>query len=302
MKNYKAQRAKTGKIIAEMLKENTGIAMMDSGGDDGRAWQWRQKIENFDNLPYSKVEFSTYGNDDDRKMCVEYSKEIYHFLVENCEYDPQWDKLFQKFCKKNKEDKDLSGIEMFLEKDNLFQYLSNKSKLSAFEAEVFGELESNEETLKPPYFANDPFTENSYNFETVINGTIQWGQFEYKNNNYVILQIHGGADVRGGYTNAKVFCLNEPESFVSSIRDGNIYAGDDFRWFTDDGCNWYSESIDDNVHDSSNFPNLEELPFTEVFSEPGRLEELEKLKGQQHLIIFNKQAWYAYNGEKIIAS
>ena len=34
---------KTQKAIYKMLTENTGVAMCDSGGDDGRHWQRNQK-------------------------------------------------------------------------------------------------------------------------------------------------------------------------------------------------------------------------------------------------------------------
>lgn len=44
----KTKHTKTEKVLIAMLKENTGIALMDSGGDSGRHWQ-RNQGRDFDN-------------------------------------------------------------------------------------------------------------------------------------------------------------------------------------------------------------------------------------------------------------
>jgi hypothetical protein len=46
---------------------------------------------------------------------------------------------------------------------------------------------------------------NSYNYDCLLSQTIQGNYFEYEGEVYLMLQIHGGCDVRGGYTAPKIF-------------------------------------------------------------------------------------------------
>jgi hypothetical protein len=49
---------------------------------------------------------------------------------------------------------------------------------------------------------------NTYNFENwLVNQTLQGSFFGLGKKTYLIVQVHGGADVRGGYTSPKVFQL-----------------------------------------------------------------------------------------------
>jgi len=50
---------------------------------------------------------------------------------------------------------------------------------------------------------------NSYNGECLLSQTIQGDFFEHEDHTYLMLQIHGGADVRGGYTAPKIFSVYE---------------------------------------------------------------------------------------------
>lgn len=46
---------------------------------------------------------------------------------------------------------------------------------------------------------------NSYNDETLLDQVVQWVEFDYRDEHYILLQVHGGADVRGGYTKPRAF-------------------------------------------------------------------------------------------------
>ena len=65
-------------IKYEMLTENTGIHMLDSGGKEVRAWQRNQKrsLKDFQNDKYISYE-------DDYP-----TKSLFHHLTESCEYLP----------------------------------------------------------------------------------------------------------------------------------------------------------------------------------------------------------------------
>lgn len=96
---------------------------------------------------------------------------------------------------------------------------------------------------------------NTYNGECALSQTLQFREFYLENRAYVALQIHGGADVRGGYTAPYIFECND-ESFYSyndmvitggvakikgQIRtDGSVQGYDErHEWTTDDGYHWY---------------------------------------------------------------
>jgi hypothetical protein len=51
---------------------------------------------------------------------------------------------------------------------------------------------------------------NTYNWESDLSQTIQYNYLELQGDCYVLLQIHNGADVRGGYTKTKLFKCEEP--------------------------------------------------------------------------------------------
>ena len=80
---------KTEKIIYQMLIENTGIHMCDSGGKDGRGWQRNQKksLKDFKNEPVIK-------KDDDLII-----KSLFHHLNESCVYLPDQTKLLETYNK-----------------------------------------------------------------------------------------------------------------------------------------------------------------------------------------------------------
>ena len=52
---------KTEKVIHDMLLENTGMAMMDSGGDSGRNWQHNQTIVDFRKIPELHLTFEVFN-------------------------------------------------------------------------------------------------------------------------------------------------------------------------------------------------------------------------------------------------
>ena len=49
---------------------------------------------------------------------------------------------------------------------------------------------------------------NTYNHESNLSQVLQFTAIKLLGEHYVILQIHGGCDVRGGYTDARLFKLD----------------------------------------------------------------------------------------------
>ena len=205
---------KTQKIIKTMLKENTGKHFLDSGGENGRQWQ-RNKGRKFDKDPRASVEFSIYQwKEDPPKAEINVTRSLYHFLCENLEFDPAMDRRFQNFQRKHNEDSDFENMAAFV------TTLEGATGL---------------------YGEGDPITENSYNGESNLSQVIQFTYFEFDNQGYCILQIHGGADVRGGYTTPKVFRCDIGNGFLH-FSEAQISCTNGHNWSTDDNYHWYQNA------------------------------------------------------------
>lgn len=186
--------------ISKILKENTGMHMLDSGGSDGRRWQRNQSI-NFDKEPSAKLDFHVYK---DGSLEIIPSINVYHFLcnvLEINETSKKLEKDFYKFAKKNDD-----------------YYLDNMEEF----CKILG--------------VEDHEVINTYNFDNNLDTVLQYatinmdhGDALYSDHIYILLQVHLGADVRGGYT--KPYCFHVPslEKFILGIDDLYTNAGIDFH-------------------------------------------------------------------------
>jgi hypothetical protein len=217
---------KTAEIISEMLKENTGRHFLDSGDYYGRHWQ-RNQDRVFENEPAAWLEFSTYG---DGKCSIEYTKNVYHFLVEHLEFDPDMQRKFDTFAESRPDD---TWMEL---RDAFPAYLESRG------VEIGG-----------PYWASGPETINTGNHESLLSQVLLYVVFTADDEEYVLLQIHGGADIRGGYTAPKAFRVDSEQ--LISHNDGWIGVDtpstykDMPYWYTDDGYHWYDDQGGPNLED-----------------------------------------------------
>ena len=165
---------KTEQVIFDMLTENTGKHMLDSGGDSGRMWQRNQQktLEDFKNEPYCKID-SKYGDS---------SISLFHYMNQYLDFDEELTKHFEEFATQLPDEPWLSVIEEWLD---------------ALGIECEGE-----------FYSDARWNFNTYNFDLWwVNQTLQGSFFGMNGKEFLIVQVHGGADVRGGYTKPKVFCL-----------------------------------------------------------------------------------------------
>jgi len=157
----------TNEVLISMLTENTGRHMLDSGGAYGRNWERNQEVD-FVNSP--DVTVNCYRGE----INVVYN--VYHWLMEKVEYCEELQKEFDDFV---------------TTKD------SNLHWLGCMEA--FGDYIKNhpEHDANGIYGDGDPFIVNTYNGEDLLSQVLQYTYFELDGEGYVILQVHGGCDVRG---------------------------------------------------------------------------------------------------------
>ncbi len=88
------------------------------------------------------------------------------------------------------------------------------------------------------------YGENSYNRNSMLSQVIQYTVMESPEGDfYVILQIHNSCDVRGGYTQPRVFALKCIDDEYDLLRDQYMNARCRCMEVTSDDCgyHWYDE-------------------------------------------------------------
>lgn len=176
----KNQPTKVQKLIYSMLTENTGGHFLDSGDAYGRHWERNQKKSINDFMNEDAVIY--YIDTESKHPYIERTVSVFHYLS-NLELD----EICDKFNKANSDTKDWDG-------------------------ELYGVSAKGEGVLKN-YGIEVDRQWNTYNGDSDLSQTLQGanlkifvdGQFE----DYILVQVHNGCDVRGGYTDAKLFKMND---------------------------------------------------------------------------------------------
>jgi hypothetical protein len=226
----------TERKIASMLQENTGRHMLDSGGAYGRNWEHNQGRD------FSKEDPCTL----DGRCGLEVTHNLYHWLSERLDYNPDLQRQFTRFCNReeNREDSWFANLDAFMEE---------RQARAKRRGEDFGGI----------YGEGDPVVVNTYNHESLLSQVIQYVYWEDNSGGHVFLMIHGGCDVRGGYTKpvafdvdgnlgeltifddarAGIYCRNEKAVADQLCLDGSVTSGScEASWYTDDGYHWYASN------------------------------------------------------------
>lgn len=179
---------KTEAVILEMLTENTGRSMLDSGDAYGRKWQQNQAlgVEALAKMP--AVRFS------DGSPVLD----MFSFLNEHLEYAAVLDSAWSEFDTARPDGSWLGNLEEFFD------------------------------TLGVPvdgdFYSDARYEINTYNMEyCLLAQTIQFSFFGFGGNDFIALQIHGGCDVRGGYTKPRIFEIKTSrEDFYLSTESARV--------------------------------------------------------------------------------
>ncbi len=188
------RRPTTPAVLAAMLTENTGRALCDSGGENGRMWQRNQGVD-FEALPAVNFEVHVLTcADGSVRMGFDITLNVYHWLKERLTFDRKINGLYERFAKKRRKD----DYELEIMREFPLHLRESGMHVTGLYGDEVREFAA----------------ENTYNHEDALSQTLQFVYFEVDGTPYVALQIHGGADVRGGYTQAKVFSLDDdPATF-----------------------------------------------------------------------------------------
>ena len=206
----------TEEILLEMLTENTGRHMLDSGGDSGRHWQRNQAltVEALKNEPATVLDVK-YGDA---------TLSLFHHLSEKLTYSPEWTEEFNDWAG----NRDVSWLELM-------------------------------ETFPQSMGWRRLFTENSYNRESLLSQVIQYTVYDTGSEILVALQVHGGADVRGGYTRPRIFSVDSEYELV--MENASIYCSGDA--VDSDGPHSFDWNGGEWLHDGSYSPEYSPYAMTQ---------------------------------------
>ena len=213
------------KVIAEMLTEDTGINMLDSGGAAGRGWQQRQGR---DFKKEDAVIVETYESGDEVTIYFN----LFHYLTTYLELDENCKKLQKRF-------------------DKFARSPAQEDEPWLVSMEAFGN-KVNEEPSMFEYIG----TVNTYNYDNILSGVIQYESFIYDGNQYILMQTHNGADIRGGYSNPRVFKVAESDYFIIAQNSVSAWT-DSYTWDSDDGGSYWQTGYTSSGEEFEDVPELE---------------------------------------------
>jgi len=175
--NYKITTSNVNELVYSMLTENTGTHFLDSGGTNGRMWQRNESkcLQDFEDEQPETYQYDAKYNEIYRSVSV------YHYLTHNLEIN---DICFE-FNALNTEPKD---------------WLADNPDVF-----IYGVSFAAWEYLTEFYDVEVQRSWNTYNGESDLSQILQGANLIINDEHYILIQIHGGADARGGYTDAKLF-------------------------------------------------------------------------------------------------
>lgn len=215
----------TKDIIRTMMITNTGKHFLDSGGDNGRMWQ-RNQVKDKLLESTNKSWDDTPAVSIDGRWGIEVTISLYHFLNHYLTYEPDITEKLLRYIEEH-DYYDMEGMEEFAK-----DYEAGTAK---------------------SWLGGDIQAGNTYNDASLLSQVFQYVDWVEPNTEqaFIAIQIHNGADVRGGYTRPVVFSYKEwdvydffswPYAYISCDNC-------DAQWYTDDAYNWYTDSADVLLHE-----------------------------------------------------
>lgn len=252
----------TKAVLAAMFTENTGRAMCDSGDYYGRSWQQNQgkTVADFEKEPEAKLHVSLYRHSEPPKAELLVTVSAYHFLKDRLSFEEWLQRAFDAYVAGTEaEDDAQNAIRPYsapdrswftLARDFIHEYLPTQHLVweqgyrLATPEEILatwgpGEDEDAEWQLnelrrdlvrakvRGPFGEGDrPMTVNTCNGEDALSQVVQYTLFQLGEweEVYVALFVHGGCDVRGGYTAPKFFSAGGRHSEWTGILDNSRYT------------------------------------------------------------------------------
>lgn len=180
--------------IISMLLEDTGKHPMDSGGESGRRWQRNQNRDFESEEPISfevNINYNADGSVKHRDIIPTIT--LYHWLMgANIEED-DISEGFNALVRHD--DAWADGDEFMYVTQSCYTYLEQLGAEPQYYTDRSG------------HKVEKAF--NTYNDSDCLDQVFQYQHLTIGNKPYVLISIHGGADVRGGYAASRLFRLDE---------------------------------------------------------------------------------------------
>jgi len=213
--------------IAGMLTEEIGKHMLDSGAAYGYQYE-RNRGKDFLKEPQVKVE--VYDNE------VTFSRSTFDFLTSQCDVTPASEKLNSQFKAFLNTPEIKEGDAPDWSSETMQAFMDKLFKEQKMLVDIYGEEDGQIGKV-----------DNSYNYDNSLDQTLLSVMFRKDGKTFVLLSVHGGADVRGGYTTPQVFELTGDEGvadWITGMQDFQAADGDN-GWNSDDaGYHWYGQMGD----------------------------------------------------------
>ena len=182
-------------VIDKLLKEPITHYLGDSGGAYGYQYERNQNEGYLKGL--NPVE--EWTDDDTNERTLEITIPVYDYLTYNLIKD-------SITC----------GIE-----EQLFDELKEAEidPYSIYEVEDFLNNGKTSFYVEPCFHQNEISYVNTYNYEEYLSQTLLYCTFSTGNEDYLLLELHNGCDVRSGYTKPQLFKIKDIEYFLISQSD-----------------------------------------------------------------------------------
>jgi hypothetical protein len=170
--------------VFDMFQEGTGAALCDSGGAYGRHWERNQQRTLADFQAEPEVCWSRHGY---------FVISTFHYLLK------------------------AAGLEL----DDICKRF-NRLACEDWDGDTYGISTAQSAWLKDRGFTYGS-SWNTYNGETSLSQVLQGTRLRLDGEHYVLIQLHQGCDVRGGYTDARLFkmqgeCIGSESVWGAVIR------------------------------------------------------------------------------------
>ena len=198
----------TESALYDMRVEDCGTHMMDSGGDGGRSWQRNRHVKDFRLLSPINYEYETWTHKDGTEgYWFTISRLLFHHLNDHLTYDREETKKLEKWIKKHD------------------QYTNSVSDVEEYIEQVYG-------TDEDGYYSD-----NTYNSEHLLSQDFQYVSYGAQ----IFISIHGGADIRGGYSNYKGFTQDDQDMLFLDATSCNMRSECGSVYSDDGGYHWYND-------------------------------------------------------------
>lgn len=250
----------TEDVLRSMLVENTGRSFLDSGDYYGRNYERNQKVNPADVPSAWMRAYVSQGRPD-----IVITVNVYDFLAQRVEYAQVEDELFHgDFLAEVDQDNDLNWMEL----------------MERFPAWLDRRMDGTGHEYGPYWADGGAYTFNSYNGEDYLSQVIQFTAFSVHYEGHleelVALQIHGGADVRGGYTKPRIFRPSGTYGDTAALLDvaeANVGCSRcQARWFVQanhwEGDNSYRPEFED-VEGIDRLDKMPAIDVVDIIDEQG---------------------------------